>query len=248
MALVTGAPQGIGAAAAVRLAEDGLAVAVSYRPDSVRAEQAEAVAKQIRGTGGSAIAVPGDVADLDSVAAMFDRVERDLGPVGVLVANAARSDNRPWTEVDVDDWDAMMAVNLRGAFLCARRAYEGMRTQRFGRIITLGSVTSELGRNGSLHYITTKAGLIGFTRSLSREVGQDGITVNCLMPGAIRTELEMQYRPDQEELAEELASLQAVPRRGVPEDTAYAISFLASSESSFITGQVLNVDGGWIHY
>ena len=248
VALVTGAPEGIGAAAAIRLGADGLAVAVSYRPDPERAEQGEAVSAQIREGGGAAIAVPGDVSDPDSVDAMFGEVEKELGPVGVLVANAARSDRRPWTEITIDGWDEMMAVNLRGAFLCARRAFDGMREQGFGRIITLGSITSELGSNGSLHYVTTKAGLIGFTRSLSREVGVHGITVNCLMPGAIRTELEIRNRPDQEQLAEELAKKQAVPRRGVPQDTAHAISFLASPESSFITGQVLNVDGGWVHY
>jgi 3-oxoacyl-[acyl-carrier protein] reductase len=124
-----------------------------------------------------------------------------------------------------------------------------MRDQGYGKIITVSSVMVELGLPGALHYVSTKAGLIGFTRALAREVGPDGIRVNCVMPGAIRTEHETESFPDQEErLRHAAASRQSVPRRGVPADIVGAFIYLASSDSDFVTGQVINVDGGWAHY
>jgi 3-oxoacyl-[acyl-carrier protein] reductase len=167
----------------------------------------------------------------------------------VLVLNAAATARAAWTDIAVEEWDHITAVNLRGAFLCARAVHPGMRRKGYGKIITVSSVMVELGLPGALHYVSSKAGLIGFTRALAREVGRDGVRVNCVMPGAIRTEHEVEAFPDEEErLAEAAASRQSVPRRGVADDVVGTFVYLASSDSDFVSGQVINVDGGWAHY
>jgi len=247
VALVTGASRGIGAATARALAAAGAQVAVNHPPDETMAGLAAEVAASIEGDGGRAVAVAGDVGDAASVAAMVAEVERRLGPVGVLVANAAATERRAWEEIDEQAWDRIMRVNLKGAWLCARAVVGGMRAAGGGAIVTVSSVTVELGATDALHYVTSKAGLIGFTRALARSVGADGIRVNCVMPGGIRTEQELDFYPDQEAIAAQMAAVQSMPRRGLPEDVADAVVYLASEASGFVTGQVLTVDGGWTH-
>jgi 3-oxoacyl-[acyl-carrier protein] reductase len=248
VALVTGASRGIGAAVCRGFAREGAAIAVHHMPDERGTREAAALAAELRRDGGAAIAVGADVARREEVARMVAGVRAELGAVDVLVTNAAASGRLPWTAIDDAEWRRVLGANLDGALYCSQAVYEDMRTRGAGKIITVSSVMAELGAAGSLHYVTTKAGVVGFTRALAREVGKDGICVNCVMPGAIRTEHELEHFPDQEATSKVQALVQSIPRRGVAEDLVGAFVFLASAESDFVTGQVINVDGGWVNY
>lgn len=243
VALVTGASRGIGAGIAEALADAGAAVGVNYATGRA---QAEAVVTRIVANGGRAIAVQADVAKGAEVDRMVAEVHEAFGPVTIMVNNAGLTDtHRPWQEITEEDWDRVMAVNLKSCFLTLRATYPAMKDAGWGRIINISSVTFHLGRPNLLHYVSSKGGMIGFTRTLAREVGVDGITVNAITPGAIQTESEIALFPDQEALAFQMNELQSVKRRGLPADIAGAVVFLASDEASFITGQTLNIDGGW---
>jgi 3-oxoacyl-[acyl-carrier protein] reductase len=248
VALITGASRGIGAAVAAAFAREGATVALNYLPQPDTRRWAEQTAKEIEADGGNAVSVGADISDPCSVDQMVGYLCSTIGPPDILVLNAAATGRGDWTDIDVESWDHVFAVNLRGAFLCARAVHPFMRDQAYGKIITVSSVMVELGLPGALHYVASKAGVVGFTRALAREVGADGICVNCVMPGAIRTEDEMEMFPDQESLRRAAVMRQSVPRRGVPDDLVGAFVFLASPESDFVTGQVINVDGGWAHY
>ena len=174
--------------------------------------------------------------------------ERTFGDVDIMVANAAYSERMPWNEIPLDQWDRTMAVNVRGTYLCARAVYPSMLRLGRGSIITLTSVTVELGMAGFLDYVSSKAGIIGLTRALAREVGKDGIRVNSVMPGAIRTEQEVELNFDERELAALSAERQSIPRRGYADDLTGTFIYLASDDSAFVTGQVVTVDGGWVHH
>jgi 3-oxoacyl-[acyl-carrier protein] reductase len=246
VALVTGAARGIGRAICERLATDGAGVAVNYSSPA-RAAEAEAVAVGIRRAGGSAIAVCADVSSAAQVDEMVGEVAEALGPVTILVNNAAitRVHGR-WTEIDEDGWDRVMDTNAKGCFLCSRAVHPHMVAAGWGRVINIGSVTFLTGQANLVHYVASKGAGIGFTRSFARAVGPDGITVNCVSPGAIQTEQEREVAPGREaEIAQHLGKLQAIPRRGTAADIAGIVAFLASDEASFITGQLINVDGGW---
>jgi 3-oxoacyl-[acyl-carrier protein] reductase len=245
VAVVTGSSQGIGATVALGYAREGARVVVNYRRNE---DLATRVVRQIKAGGGQAVAVGGDVARAQDVRKMVQTAHEAFGPVDIMVANAAANPRKRFDEITEEEWDQVMAVNLKGALLCAQAVYPDMKARGYGKIITVSSVMTELGTGPCLHYVTTKAGLIGFTRSLAREVGGEGIRVNCVMPGAIRTDQEIKDFPDQGALGEYLAKVQCVPRRGTPEDMVGAFVYLASSESDFVTGQVLNVDGGWVHF
>jgi 3-oxoacyl-[acyl-carrier protein] reductase len=245
VALVTGGARGIGAAVCAAYAREGAAVVINYHR---RQELAEQVANEIQTAGGRAIAVQGDVSQADDVRAMVETAHDAFGSIDILVANAAIYPRGHWHLIAEDEWDRVMAVNLKGAFLCAQAVYADMQRKHYGKIITVGSVVAELGWGPFLHYVTTKSGLVGFTRSLAREVGPKGIRVNCVMPGAIQTEQELADFPDQAELATFLAERQCLPQRGRPDDMVGAFVYLASHDSDFMTGQVMTVDGGWVHY
>jgi 3-oxoacyl-[acyl-carrier protein] reductase len=169
-----------------------------------------------------------------------------LGPPLILVNNAGLTDtHKPWQQITEEEWDRVLAVNLKSCFLTFRAVYPDMAAAGWGRVINISSVTYWLGRPNLLHYVSSKAGMIGFTRTLAREVGSEGITVNAVTPGAIQTESELEMFPDQAGIAAYLDEVQAVKRRGLPEDIAGAVRYLASDAASFVSGQTINVDGGW---
>jgi 3-oxoacyl-[acyl-carrier protein] reductase len=243
VAIVTGGSRGIGAAICRALAADGVHVAVNYRGHE---DEANAVATAIRAAGGVAEAIRADVSVAPSVESLVEATAARLGPATILVNNAALTDvHKLWREITEEEWDRVMAVNLKSCFLCFRAVYPAMEAAQWGRVINISSVTFWLGRPLLLHYVASKAGMIGLTRTLAREVGADGITVNAVTPGAIQTESELELFPDQAGLAAWLAGEQAVKRRGLPTDVAGAVAFLASDAASFISGQTINVDGGW---
>ncbi|GAA4469454.1 SDR family NAD(P)-dependent oxidoreductase [Phytohabitans houttuyneae] len=245
VALVTGAAGGIGRRIAARLAADGAAVAVNHLPGEEPA--AEALVAEITAAGGRAAAVVADVSDPLQVRAMIDTVRERLGPVTALVCNAATSVAavRDWHTLTAADWQRVLAVNVTGAFLCVQAAYPDLAAAGDGAVVVMSSVTPLIGRTGNLHYVTSKAALIGFTRALAREVGPDGVRVNAIAPGAIRTPDEAVYG-DPDELAATMAALQSLRRRGEPDDVAAVTSFLLGPDAAFLTGQLLVVDGGWV--
>jgi 3-oxoacyl-[acyl-carrier protein] reductase len=243
VAIVTGAARGIGAATARRLATDGHAVAVL---DLVQESCGDTVAA-IEAAGGRAVPVGADVSDADQVAAAVARVADELGPPTVLVNNAGVLRDNLLFKMTEDDWDTVMGVHLRGAFLMSRAAQAYMTQAQFGRIVNLSS-TSALGNRGQANYAAAKAGLQGFTKTLAIELGPFGVTVNAVAPGFIVTDMtaataarvKMDFDEFQKRAAEEIP----VRRVGRPEDVAHTISFLASEGAGFVSGQVIYVAGG----
>jgi 3-oxoacyl-[acyl-carrier protein] reductase len=238
VALVTGASRGIGRAIAQTLAGAGRQVAVNY---ATREDAAREVVEKIQADGGRAIAVGGDVSDQNSVERIFAKVKDELGPVEILVNNAGIKRDNLLLRMSADDFDQVLRVNLRSAFLCTRAAVRGMLRSRWGRIISVSSVAGLVGNAGQANYAASKAGLIGFSKSVAREVGSRGITVNVIAPGFVETEMT-------EDLAEParraLKASISIERFGLPEEIAAAVVFLASEEASYLTGQVIAVDGG----
>jgi 3-oxoacyl-[acyl-carrier protein] reductase len=243
VAVVTGAARGIGAATARRLAADGMAVAVV----DLEEPAAEATAEAIRADGGRALAVAADVADRAAVDAAVERVAAELGPPGVLVNNAGVLRDNLLFKMSDDDWDTVLRVHLRGAFLMTRAVQAHMVRARWGRIVNLSS-TSALGNRGQVNYSAAKAGMQGFTKTLAIELGPFGITANAVAPGFIVTEMTKataaRVGVDFEELQKLAAAETPVRRVGRPEDIAHTISFLVSEGASFVSGQVVYVAGG----
>ena len=249
VALVTGASRGIGAAAAEAFAAEGASVVINTIPDERMEALAAEVVSRITDAGGAAITVAADVTVPEEVEAMVAEARSAFGDIDVLVTNAAYARRTPWNEISVEQWDQTLAVNLRGAFVCAKAVHPGMLRRGRGSIITVTSVMVDLGMAGALDYVASKGGVIGFTRALAREVGPDGVRVNSVMPGAIRTEYEVETETEtEEELAERLAELQSLPQRGYARDLAATFVYLACDDSAFVTGQVIPVDGGWVHH
>ncbi len=246
-ALITGGSRGIGAAVARAFVAEGAAVAIGHEPTDPMAELAEQLAEELRLQGGTVTTVPGDLADPAGPAAVVAAARRTLGPLSVVVANAAASGRSPYEDITVDDWDRVQAVNARGTWLLTKAAREDLIATR-GSVITLTSVMVQTGQPDALHYTASKAAIIGMTRALARELGPHHVRINAVMPGAIRTENEIEMSPDARAVADRILPKQSLPRRGVATDVAGAFVFLASAEASFITGQVINVDGGWVMY
>jgi len=242
-AIVTGGARGIGAEVCRRLAQDGLAVAVLDLDESACVP----VVEQIRAAGGTAMAIGANVADEAEVGAAVDRVAQELGGPTVLVNNAGIIRDNMLHKMSVDDWDAVMSVHLRGAFLMARAVQPYIREANFGRIVNLSS-TSALGNRGQANYSAAKAGMQGFTKTLAIELGRFNATANAIAPGFIQTDMTAataeRIGVGFEEFIKMAASQIPVGRVGQPEDIAHAISFLASEGAGFVSGQVIYVAGG----
>jgi 3-oxoacyl-[acyl-carrier protein] reductase len=238
VALVTGASRGIGRAAALQLAADGHRVAVNY----VRAQdEAEAVVEAIQAAGGEAVAIGADVGTEAGVAEMFAAIQETLGPVEILVNNAGVVRDNLLLRMTTEDWDDVLAVNLRSVFLCTKTALRAMLKARWGRVISMTSVSGLSGNAGQANYAAAKAGIVGFTQSVAKEVGSRGITVNAIAPGFIETDMTDEIDEAGRELVKGQISL---GRFGTPEEISAAVGYLASEQAAYVTGQVLVVDGG----
>ncbi|WP_433684783.1 3-oxoacyl-ACP reductase FabG [Nocardia sp. CA-119907] len=243
VAVITGAARGIGAAVARRLAADGMAVAVVDLDESA----CKPVVAEIEAAGGRALAVGADVSDENAVAKAVERVVAELGAPTVLVNNAGILRDNLLFKMSVDDWDAVMGVHLRGAFLCSKAVQRHMIDQGFGRIVSLSS-TSALGNRGQANYAAAKAGLQGFTKTLAFELGKFGVTANAVAPGFIETEMTRataeRMGVDFEDFKKAVISQIPMARAGNPEDIAHTVSFLVSEGAGFVSGQVIYVAGG----
>lgn len=239
VAFVTGASRGIGAAIARRLGADGYAVAVGYAKS---AERASAVAAEIEAAGGMALPVVVDIAARDSIREALAQTLAALGPVEILVNNAAIAQEKPFLTITDADWDAMLATNLRGPFAFSQEVLPGMIERKWGRIVNIVSIGGQWGGVNQIHYASAKAGLIGLTRSLAKTFGGQGVTVNAVSPGLVATDMTA-AELDSDAGREKVRGIPA-GRIGGANEIASAVAYLCEADSGYITGQTLNVNGG----
>jgi 3-oxoacyl-[acyl-carrier protein] reductase len=239
VALVTGASQGIGRACALKLAQSGAAVALAARGE----EKLQTLADEVAAAGGKAVVFPLDVGDEEQIKSTFKAVITQLGKIDILVNNAGITRDQLLMRMKRADWDAVLNTNLTSAYLCTQQAIGSMLKQRWGRIINITSIFGQMGQAGQANYAASKAGLIGLTMAIAREVGSRNITCNAVAPGFIETAMTSGLADDFKQNAVKMIPLGRV---GTPEDVANAVAFLASEEASYITGHVLNVNGGML--
>jgi 3-oxoacyl-[acyl-carrier protein] reductase len=239
IALVTGASQGIGRACALKLAANGAAVAVAARNQ----EKLDEVVRHITAAGGKATAFAMDVAEEDQIKSAFKTALAHFGKIDILVNNAGITRDQLVMRMKRADWDAVLNTNLTSAYLCTQQVIGSMLKQRWGRIVNIASVFGQMGQAGQANYASSKAGLIGLTMAIAREVGSRNITCNAVAPGFIETAMTSTLGEDFKEMAVKNIPLGRV---GTPDDVASAVSFLASDEASYITGHVLSVNGGML--
>jgi 3-oxoacyl-[acyl-carrier protein] reductase len=237
VALVTGAAQGIGKAVALLLARNGADLVVS----DINLEKAQETAKEIQAIGRKALAVKVDVANLRDVERMVQAVLEQLHQIDILVNNAGITRDKLILRMTEEDWDAVIDVNLKGTFNCTKVVIRHMSKQKSGKIVNIASVVGEMGNAGQANYSASKAGVIGFTKTIAREFAQRGINVNSIAPGYVETPMTNALP---EKVKEELKRMIPMERLGRPDDIAEAVLFLVSASSNYITGQVLNVNGG----
>jgi NAD(P)-dependent dehydrogenase (short-subunit alcohol dehydrogenase family) len=241
VAIVTGAAQGIGRAYALRLAGEGAKVVIADILDG------SGVLEEIKRKEVEALALYTDVTDEQSTQEMAQKTVKRFGRIDILVNNAAFFSNvvkKPFYQISAEEWDAVMRVNLKGLFLCSKAVYPQMKKQGKGKVLNVSSGTFFRGLPHFLHYVTSKGGVIGFTRALAREVGDDGIRVDTVAPGYTVTEILKEKPQDPEEVIKSIVANRCIKRTETPEDLTGTIVFLASDDSDFITGQTILVDGG----
>lgn len=236
--VITGAGKGIGRAIALRLAKDGYKIAVCYNNSK---EKAEKVAESIIAAGGNAITFQLDITDSQNVNSVIADIENSFGEIAVLVNNAGIAEQSLFTDITDEMWRKMLDTNLSGAFYCARAVLPFMIHRKRGKIINIASIWGETGGSCEVHYSAAKAGLIGMTKALAKEVGPSGITVNCVSPGVILTDMTSHF---DEDTMNELKEETPLGRIGTPEDVAGTVAFLASDNADFITGQDIAINGG----
>jgi len=235
--LVTGGAQGIGKAIALLLAKNGADVAIS----DINLEKAQEAANEIQGLGRRSLAVKANVADFKEVEQMVDTIVVQMCRIYILVNNAGITRDRLILRMTEEDWDAVLDVNLKGTFNCTKAAIRYMSKQKSGKIVSIASVTGEMGNAGQANYGASKAGVIGFTKTIAREFATRGINVNAIAPGYVQTAMTDAVPDKAKEMLKQMIPME---RLGQPEDVAQAVLFLVSERSSYITGQVLNVNGG----
>jgi 3-oxoacyl-[acyl-carrier protein] reductase len=236
-AFITGASRGIGRACALALSEAGARVVLAARNTA----QLEELAGEIRGHGREAFAVTIDMTSAESIQEAFAKTVKEFGPVAILVNNAGITKDGLALRMKKDDWDSVLSTNLTGSFLATQQVLQHMMKERWGRVINISSVVGEMGNPGQANYVASKAGLIGLTKALAQEMGSRNITVNAVAPGFIETDMTGKLS---QELKDNLVGHIALKRIGQAEDVAAAVRFLASEEARYITGHVLNVNGG----
>ena len=239
-ALVTGASRGIGRAVALAFAAEGASVALNFAGNVAAAE---AVRAEIESAGGKAILVPADVSDENAVEDMVKTVTEDFGSIDILVNNAGITRDGLLLRMKEEDWDAVLNTNLKGVFLCTKAVSKFMMKKRYGRIVNMASVVGVTGNASQANYAAAKAGVIGFTKAMAKELASRGITVNAIAPGFIRSDMT-DVLPDK--VKEAMLAEIPLGRAGEPVDVAKAALFLASDQAAYITGQVLKVDGGMV--
>ena len=239
VALVTGGGQGIGRVIGDNLAKSGAHVVLG----DINLENAEKSAKAILANGGSASATLLNVADPENVKEVFDSIVKEFKPLDILVNNAGITKDGLFVRMKEDDWDRVLAVNLKGSFLCGQQAAKQMMKQRQGTIVNIASIVGVMGNAGQANYSASKAGLIGLTKTMARELAPRNITVNAVAPGFIDTEMT---RVLDEKIKDKLIEQIPLSRLGLPDDIAHSVAFLVSDRSSYITGQVMNVNGGML--
>lgn len=238
VAIVTGASRGIGRGIALTLASYGANVVVNYCGSH---EKAKEVAKEIEQMGREVLLYQGNVADMDAMKEMVKETTKKFGRIDILVNNAGITKDALLIAMKEEEFDQVLEVNLKGSFICMKQVLRIMMKQRYGRIINLSSISGRMGNAGQVNYSASKAGIIGMTKSLAKEVGGKNITVNAVAPGFIDTDMTAVLK---EELKEAIVAGIPLKREGKPEDIAETVAFLASDKASYITGQVLSVDGG----
>jgi 3-oxoacyl-[acyl-carrier protein] reductase len=239
VAIVTGASRGIGRAVALALAEQGAKVVVNYASSSMAADE---VVKTILEMGGNAIALQADVSKADQVDKLIEQTQEKFGRIDILVNNAGITRDTLLLRMKPEDWQAVIDLNLTGVFLCTRAVSKIMLKQRSGRIMNIASVAGQMGNPGQANYSAAKAGVIGFTKTVAKELASRGVTVNAVAPGFIETDMTSNLTN-----TEEILKLIPLGRYGTPEEIAGMVRFLAAdSAAAYITGQVFNVDGGMV--
>ena len=237
VAIVTGASRGIGRCIAQYLAEQGARIVAVSR----KQQDTEDLVADIKGRGGDAVSVAADVSQDSDVAAMIDAAQEAFGRIDILVNNAGITRDTLLARMKEDDWDAVMNINLKGAFLCTRAAAKVMSKQRYGRIVNITSVVGQMGNIGQANYCASKGGLMGLTRSNARELARRNVTVNAVAPGFIETDMTAELP---EKVRTDMAAQIPLGRFGAPQDVAAAVAFLASEQAGYITGHELSVNGG----